>query len=135
MHNQKHASYAQEKSQVVYETEGLQTFQNYKRMKARVQRAERQAYWNYLDNMLDFGDQDTEDQSGKMKRFWSFVGSLRKDSSGVAPLKDQGQMHADPVDKSNILNTQRRTKMLILQSYKDNRIMTCLISQSARKGS
>ena len=41
-----------------------------------------------------------------MKRFWSFVKSLRKDNSGVAPLKDQGKMHADPVDKANILNRQ-----------------------------
>ena len=59
---------------------------NYKTMKARVQKAERQAYWNYLDKMLDFGDRETEHQSGKMKRFWSFVKSLRKDNSGVAPL-------------------------------------------------
>ena len=79
---------------------------NYKTMKARVQKAERQAYWNYLDKMLDFGDPETEHQSGKMKRFWSFVKSLRKDNSGVAPLKDQGKMHADPVDKANILNRQ-----------------------------
>ena len=49
---------------------------------------------------------DTEEQSGKMKRFWSFVKSLRKDNSGVAPLKDQRKMHAYPVDKSNILNRQ-----------------------------
>ena len=41
-----------------------------------------------------------------MKRFWSFVKSLRKDNSGVAPLKDQGKIHADPVDKANILNWQ-----------------------------
>ena len=75
-------------------------------MKARVQKAERQAYWNYLDKMLDFGDPETEHQTGKMKRFWSFVKSLRKDNSGVAPLKDQGKIHADPVDKANILNRQ-----------------------------
>ena len=41
-----------------------------------------------------------------MKRFWSFVKSLRTDTSGVACLKDQGKMHADPVDKANILNRQ-----------------------------
>ena len=56
--------------------------------------------------MLDFGDPETEHQTGKMKRFWSFVKSLRKDNSGVAPLKDQGKIHADPVDKANILNRQ-----------------------------
>ena len=67
---------------------------------------QRQAYWNYLDKMLDFGDPETEHQTGKIKRFWSFVKSLRKDNSGVAPLKDQGKIHADPVDKANILNRQ-----------------------------
>ena len=61
------------------------SYSYYKTKKARVQKAERQAYWNYLDKMLDFGDPETEHQSGKMKRFWSFVKSLRKDNSGVAP--------------------------------------------------
>ena len=75
-------------------------------MKARAQKAERQAYWNYLDKILDFGDPGTEHQSGRMKRFWSFVKSLQKDNSGIAPLKDQGKMHADPVDKANFLNRQ-----------------------------
>ena len=42
----------------------------------------------------------------KQKRFWSFIKSLRKDSSGVAPLKENGKMHADPKDKTNILNRQ-----------------------------
>ena len=41
-----------------------------------------------------------------MKRFWSFVKSLRKDNSGVASLKNQGNFHADPVDKANIFNRQ-----------------------------
>ncbi|MEW8544204.1 MAG: reverse transcriptase family protein, partial [Candidatus Thiodiazotropha sp.] len=81
-------------------------FEKYKSMKARVQKAERQAYWSYLDQLINFGDPDTETQLGKMKRFWSFVKSLKKDNSGVAPLKEQGKMHADPVDKSNILNRQ-----------------------------
>ena len=79
---------------------------NYKTMKARAQKAERQAYWNYLDLMLDFGDLETEHQTGKMKRIWSFVKSLRKDNSGVAPLKDQGKIHAEPVDMANILYRQ-----------------------------
>ena len=55
---------------------------------------------------LDLVDCDIEDRPGKQKRFWSFIKSLRKDSSGVAPLKDRGKMHVDPVDKANILNRQ-----------------------------
>ena len=56
--------------------------------------------------MLDFRDPKTEHQTGKMKCFWSFVKSLLKDNSGVAPLKDQGKMQGDQVDKANILNRQ-----------------------------
>ena len=56
--------------------------------------------------MLDFRDPETEHQTGKMKRFWSFVKSLLKDNSGVAPLKEKEKMQADQVDKANILNRQ-----------------------------
>ena len=71
--------------------------------------AERQAYWNYLDKMLDFGDPQAEQEAGKMKRFWSFVKSLWKANSGVIPLKEHGKMHADPVDGANIPNKQYET--------------------------
>ena len=47
----------------------------------------------------------TTDPTGK-KRFWSFIKSLRKDSSCVSPLKEHGKMHADPKDKTKILNRQ-----------------------------
>ena len=40
------------------------------------------------------------------KRFWSFIKSLRKDTSGLAPLKDNGRLHTDPKDKANILYRQ-----------------------------
>ena len=49
---------------------------------------------------------ESDHQPNKQKRFWSFIKSLRKDSSGVAPLKENGKMHADPKDKTNILNRQ-----------------------------
>ena len=45
-------------------------------------------------------------QRNKQKTFWSFIKPLRKDSSDVAPLKENGKMHEDPEDKSNILNRQ-----------------------------
>ena len=43
---------------------------------------------------------------GKQKRFWSYIKALRKDNSGSAPLKENGKMHADPLEKSNIRNRQ-----------------------------
>ena len=36
----------------------------------------------------------------------SYIEGLRIDNSGVAPFKENGKMHADPLDKSNILNRQ-----------------------------
>ena len=79
---------------------------HYRSMKAKVQRAERQAYWQYVENLIEEGDENGEQRHGKQKRFWSYIKALRKDNSGVAPLKENGKMHADPLDKSNILNRQ-----------------------------
>ena len=79
---------------------------HYRCMKAKVQRAERQAYWQYVENLIEVGDENCEQRPGKQKRFWSYIKALRKDNSGVAPLKENGKMHADPLDKSNILNRQ-----------------------------
>ena len=80
----------------------------------------------------------TDAKPGKMKYFWYFVKALRKDNRGVATFKDQGKMHADPVDKANIRSTSRFTqkKMTMLKSlsWKDSFIPTCQRSMSARKG-
>ena len=87
-------------------TKGSKDIDNYQNMKAKVQRAERQAYWKYVENLIEVGNEDTDHRPGKQKRFWSYIKSLRKDNSGVSPLKENGKMHADPLDKSNILNRQ-----------------------------
>ena len=89
--------------------------------------------------MLDFRDQETEHQTGKMKRFWSFVKSLLKDNSGVAPLKDQGKMQADQVDKANILNRQcesvftKETEDKETPVLQEILIQKCKISRSVKK--
>ena len=43
-------------------------------------------------------------------RFFSFIKSLKRDSSGIAPLRDQGKLHSDPADKVNILNNQYQSQ-------------------------
>ncbi len=40
------------------------------------------------------------------KRFWSYINSLRSESSGVAPLKHEGKLISDSQEKANILNKQ-----------------------------
>ena len=75
-------------------------------MKSKIQRAERKAYWQHVEEVIDPGDPDIDDRPGKQKRFWSFIKSLKKDNSGIAPLKDRGKMHPDKDNKANILNHQ-----------------------------
>ena len=58
---------------------------HYKDTKARLQKAEQQSYWNFVDNIIEVGDPEQEHQP-KQKRFWSFIISLRMDTRGVAPL-------------------------------------------------
>ena len=79
---------------------------NYKQMRARVQKAERQAYWRHIENLIEIGDPEKDQNPGKQKWFWSFIKSLRKDNCGVAPLKENGKMHSDLKDKAYILNRQ-----------------------------
>ena len=40
--------------------------------------------------VIDPGDPNIDGRVGKQKRFWSFIKSLGKDNSWVAPLKDRG---------------------------------------------
>ena len=51
---------------------------------------------------------------GSFGRCWSklfrFAKSLKKDSSGVASLRDQGRLQNDPFDKANTLNRQYQSE-------------------------
>ena len=82
----------------------------YLQTKAQAQKQERQAYWKYVENLIELGDEQEQQPSSKQKRFFSFIKSLKKDSSGVAPLRDQGKLHSDPADKANILNRQYQSE-------------------------
>ena len=68
---------------------------HFRQMKAKVQRAERHAYWKHVENIINLGDPESDHRISKQKRFWSYIKSPRKDSCGVAPLEENGKMHAD----------------------------------------
>ena len=46
-----------------------------------------------MDNIIEFGDPEKDENPGNQKRFWSYIKSLRKDTR-------------DPKDKAAILNRQ-----------------------------
>ena len=62
---------------------------HYKRFRAHVQR---DAYWKYVSNICTFendsSDPDTP-KPEKIKKFWSFVKSLKKDAYGITSEKTE----------------------------------------------
>ena len=56
----------------------------------------RQAYWAYMETIIDFSSpiQRPDDRAPKQRRFWSFIRSLQKDSSGVSLFRSEGEIHS-----------------------------------------
>ena len=75
-------------------------WEQFRFMKKNVQSACRNAYNSYVSNML------TEDCDNNPKKFWGFIKSKRNDSSGVAPLRNEGVLYSENISKANILNEQ-----------------------------
>ena len=75
--------------------------ERYHKMKALAQKTSRQAYNNYIHDII------SPEQAENPKRFWSFIKSKKQDNSGVAPLRGQdGLIYSDSKNKSEILNNQ-----------------------------
>ena len=121
--------------QSIQETESYQKskdVENYKKMKSKIQSAERQAYWQHIEKVIDPGDSGTRDKSEKQIRFWSFIKSLRKDNleeeikeSINQSLKDREKMHVDPVDKGSLHNRQYKS----VHTRDDAGDIPCLVGQ------
>ena len=79
--------------------------ERYLRAKSSLQKEERQNYWRYINSLIDPPEDGQPDRSNQ-KRFWSYIKMLRRDNTGVAPLKHQGKLHSLAKDKADILNQQ-----------------------------
>ena len=76
----------------------------FRALKHQIQREVRKAYWSYVEDIITPLDDEKPYQG--MKRFWSMMKHLRSDNSGIAPLRDNGQLFTAPKEKANILNRQ-----------------------------
>ena len=82
---------------------------HYKVVKSAVQLALRKAFNSYIENMISEAPSDAMDPDSrppKPKRFFSYLKSLPKSGDGVAPLKSNGILVTENLDKANILNNQ-----------------------------
>ena len=78
-----------------------------KNIRHSLQKEMRQAYWQYIENIIDYSEEDNNsERKFKQKKFWSFIKNMRKDSAGVAPLRSQRDTFSDASDKAKILNNQ-----------------------------
>ena len=83
---------------------------HYKRFRAHVQKTIRDAYWKRISNIFssetDNPDPDRPRKNEKVKKFWSFVKSLKKDAFGITSLRENGILKTETFDKANICNKQ-----------------------------
>ena len=82
-----------------------QDINTYKHFKSQFQKLESQSYFSYVNNIIEV-EESEKDRQPKQKQFWSFTKSLRKDNSGISPLKDKGRLFNAARDNANILNNQ-----------------------------
>ena len=71
---------------------------------------QRKAYWKYIENIifdLSIKDSDQHQYSDfRPRKLFSYFKSIRKENSGISPLKKDGILYTDTVEKTNILNQQ-----------------------------
>jgi hypothetical protein len=74
-------------------------WERYRSLKKKVQTECRTTHNNHINNIVTGED-------SKCKRLWSYMKGLRRDNSGIAPLKRDGLLHSDPKTKAELLNNQ-----------------------------
>ena len=71
---------------------------HYKQFRCHVQKVWRDVYWKYVSNIFtlenDSSDLDTP-LPEKIKKFWSFIKSLKKDAFGITSLRENGILKTD----------------------------------------
>ena len=84
----------------------------FQKLKKQTQSAMRRAYWTYIESIIT--DTDEYPQPGitskVSKKFWGFIRRLKRDNSGIAPLKEDSVLHSNSAKKAEILNNQYQSQ-------------------------
>ena len=89
-----------------------QNIAKYKQAQSQVQKKFRREYWDYVSNIMfpseGQTDEDNDNRRKRDKKFYTYIKHCKKDSIGVAPLRDTttGLMETDPLKKVSLLNSQ-----------------------------
>jgi hypothetical protein len=67
----------------------------------------RKEYWKYMEGIISFDTTYTNsERPQKQKKIWSYIKNMKKDNTGVAPLRTNGLLINDSKQKAEVLNTQ-----------------------------
>ena len=81
-------------------------WESYRHLRNKIKHATRNSYRSYVrDKCLE-----------STKQFWTFVKSLKKDSSGIPALKSNGELIIDNKSKPEVLNKQYQSQFTIERS-------------------
>ena len=72
----------------------------FKSLKRKAKHSIRHSYEQYLTDIVN----PTVDHGNK--KLWSLIRAKRRDTTGVTPLKENGELVQQPLDKANVLNRQ-----------------------------
>ena len=70
----------------------------YREYQKHCRRELRRAEWQFINGKIPQGLEQKDN-----KPFWRYIKARKQDNTGVAPLKDKGQLHTDSQTKANIL--------------------------------
>ena len=77
-----------------------EAWSNYRKTRNEITKEINEAHKVYQEKLFDC------DTNSGHKSFWKYIKSLRRDNTGVAPLKHGSSLTRDPHDKAKILNNQ-----------------------------
>ena len=69
----------------------------------------RDAYWKCVSNLFTFENNSSDPDTPKpeqIKKFWSFIKSLKKDEFGISSLRENGILKTDAKEKADVCNRQ-----------------------------
>ena len=70
----------------------------YREYQKHCRRELRRTEWQFINGKILQGLEQKDN-----KPFWRYIKARKQDNTGVAPLKDKGQLHTDSQTKANIL--------------------------------
>ena len=77
-----------------------EAWSSYRKIRNEITKEISEAHIAYQEKLFDC------DTNSSHKNFWRYIRSLRRDNTGVIPLKHQNSLISNPCDKAKILNDQ-----------------------------